>query len=65
MGERYVEVSVTATLETTEAFADFLFAEGALGLVIEDLSDDAAEILIRASFQGNLPIDPLLKRLTV
>lgn len=65
MGERYVEVSVTATLETTEAFADFLFAEGALGLVIEDPLNNSPEILIRASFQGSLPIDPLLKRLTV
>jgi ribosomal protein L11 methyltransferase len=64
VGERYVEVSVTSTLETTEALADFLFAEGALGLVIADPLDSSSEILIQASFPGNSPIDPILNRLT-
>jgi len=62
--ERYVEVTVTVTPETTEAFADFLFAEGALGLVIEDPSDSGPGTLIRASFLGSSPIDPILQRLT-
>lgn len=64
MEERYVEVTITATPETTEAFADFLFAEGALGLVIEDPTDSGPETLIRASFLGHSPIDPILERLT-
>ncbi|MFQ5960032.1 MAG: 50S ribosomal protein L11 methyltransferase [Candidatus Methylomirabilales bacterium] len=64
MGERYVELIVTATPETVEACADFLFAEGALGLAMEEPSDSAAEILIRASFPGSSPIDPILNRLT-
>ena len=64
MGERYVELIVTATPETVEAYADFLFAEGALGLALEDPSDSPAPILIRASFPGRLAIDPILNRLT-
>ena len=64
MEERYVEVIVAATPETTEAFADFLFAEGALGLVIEDPCDSGPETRIRASFLGRSPIDPILERLT-
>jgi ribosomal protein L11 methyltransferase len=64
VGERYVEVSVTATLETTEALSDFLFAEGALGLLMEEPPDRSPEILIRASFPGNSPIEPIVARLT-
>lgn len=64
MGESYVEVNVTATLETLDALADFLFAEGALGLLIADPTDSSPEVLIRASFPGHSPIEPILKRLS-
>ncbi len=63
MEEGYVEVSVTATVETAEALADFLFSEGALGLVIEDPVDRSPEILMRASFRGSPSIKPIVARL--
>ena len=52
----YIEMSVIATRETEEAVADFLFSEGALGLVTEDLSGHGATILLRASFPSGTPI---------
>lgn len=61
--ERYVEVSVTATVETTEALSDFLFSEGALGLIIEESVDRRPEVLLRASFPGTRSIRPIIERL--
>jgi ribosomal protein L11 methyltransferase len=63
MGGGYIEVRVVATGETEEALADFLFSEGALGLVTEDLSGEPARILIRGSFSRSVPVEPLLERL--
>lgn len=63
MRKGYIEVSVTATVETTEALADFLFSEGALGLIIEDPVDRWPEVLIRASFSGTRSITPIIVRL--
>lgn len=63
MGEGYVEIAVIATAETTEALADFLFSEGALGLVTEDPVEGSSETLIRASFPETLPIEPIVVRL--
>jgi ribosomal protein L11 methyltransferase len=61
MGEDYIEVSVVGTTETAEALADFLFTEGALGLVTEDGSTG---ILIRGSFPGTLPVERIGARLS-
>ena len=63
MGEGYVAISITATAETTEALADFLFSEGALGLVTEDSVEGSSDILIRASFLGTSPIEAIVARL--
>ena len=63
MGEGYVEVGVVSTTETAEALADFLFSEGALGLVTEDPCEGRAGILIRASFPPASPIKQLVVRL--
>ena len=63
MGEGYVEVGVVGTIETAEALADFLFTEGALGLVTEDRSDGSAVILIRASFPRILSVERIVARL--
>jgi len=59
----YVEVSLTATSETEEALCDFLFSEGALGLVTEEVPGEAARTRIRASFGAGLPVDPLRDKL--
>jgi ribosomal protein L11 methyltransferase len=61
--DRYFEVRVVATGETEEALADFLFSEGSLGLVTEDLPGEPARILIRGSFSQSVPVGPLLERL--
>jgi len=63
VGEGYVEVGVVGTIETAEALADFLFTEGALGLVTEDRSDGSAVILIRASFPRTLSVERIVARL--
>jgi ribosomal protein L11 methyltransferase len=63
VSDRYVELSVIATGETEEALADFLFSEGSLGLVTEDLPGEPARILIRGSFSRSVPVEPLLERL--
>jgi ribosomal protein L11 methyltransferase len=63
MGEGYVEIAVIATAETTEALADFLFSEGALGLVTEDPVEGSSETLIRASYPKTLPIELIVARL--
>ncbi len=63
MAGTYLEVSVAATAETEEALSDFLFSEGALGLVTEDLPGQPPGILIRASFPGSLRVDPLREKL--
>jgi ribosomal protein L11 methyltransferase len=60
VGEDYIEVSVVGTTETAEALADFLFTEGALGLVTEDGSTG---ILIRASFPQALSVEAIVARL--
>lgn len=60
----YVEVSVLATGATEEGLSDFLFSEGALGLVIEDSLEDTSGHLIRASFSKTSPIGPIVERLT-
>lgn len=64
MAGRYFEVSVVATGETEEGLADFLFSEGALGLVTEDLPGEPPTILIRASFEERTAVEPLVGRLT-
>jgi ribosomal protein L11 methyltransferase len=61
--DRYFEVRVVATGETEEALADFLFSEGSLGLVTEDLPGEPARVLIRGSFSQSVPVGPLLERL--
>ncbi len=63
MGEGYIEVSVSATAETTEALTDFLFSAGALGLVIEDPAEGSSEVLIRASFPLTSSIKPIIAQL--
>ncbi len=63
MTGEYIEVSVVASGETEEALCAFLFEEGALGLVMEDMPGDPPEMLIRASFVGPLLVEPLLARL--
>ena len=63
MGNGYVEVSVVAGSETEEGLCDFLFSEGALGLVTEDLPGEPAGIRIRASFPGTVPVEPLVEKL--
>jgi ribosomal protein L11 methyltransferase len=63
VGEGYVEVGVVGTTETAEALADFLFTEGALGLVTEDPCEGRAGILIRASFPPASPIQQVVVRL--
>ena len=65
MGNGYVEVSVVASSEAEEGLCDFLFSEGALGLVTEDLPGEPAGIRIRASFPGTVPVGPLVERLRV
>lgn len=64
MAGTYLELSVAATTETEEALGDFLFSEGALGLVTEDLPGQPPRILIRASFPGSLRVDVLVQRLS-
>ncbi|MFQ5962243.1 MAG: 50S ribosomal protein L11 methyltransferase [Candidatus Methylomirabilales bacterium] len=63
MGEGYVEVSVSASAEAAEALTDFLFSEGALGLVTEDAPGGSSEILIRTSFPRTSPVEPIVTRL--
>ena len=63
MGEGYVEVSVSASAGAAEVLTDFLFSEGALGLVTEDSLGRSSEILIRANFPGTSPIEPIVARL--
>jgi len=63
MAGGYVEISVVATGETEEALCDFLFSEGALGLVTEDLPGEPRRISIRGSFAETLPIGPLVEGL--
>ena len=63
MARKYVEVSVVASSETEEGLCDFLFSEGALGLVTEDLPGEASGIRIRASFPGTVPVGPLVQKL--
>ncbi|MFQ5803303.1 MAG: 50S ribosomal protein L11 methyltransferase [Candidatus Methylomirabilales bacterium] len=63
MGEGYVEIAVIATAETAEALADFLFSEGAFGLVTEDPPEGSSDILLRASFPETSPIKPIVARL--
>lgn len=63
MGDGFFEVGVVGTDETAEALADFLFTEGALGLVTEDRSDGSAAILIRASFPRIRSAERIVARL--
>ncbi len=63
MGQDYIEVSVVGTGETAEGLADFLFTEGALGLVTEDRSEGSVGVLIRANFPGTLSVEPIVARL--
>jgi ribosomal protein L11 methyltransferase len=63
VGEKYIEVSVAGTGETEEALADFLFGEGALGLVTEDLPEEPGRVLIRASFPRTLSVERIVARL--
>ena len=63
MRQDYIEVSVVGTGETAEGLADFLFTEGALGLVTEDGSEGSTGILIRASFPRTLSVERIVARL--
>lgn len=63
MDATYVEVSLTVTSETEEALCDFLFSEGALGLVTEEVSGEPARTRVRASFVAGLLVDPLREKL--
>ncbi|MBI4840288.1 MAG: 50S ribosomal protein L11 methyltransferase [candidate division NC10 bacterium] len=63
MGNGYVEVSVVAGSEAEEGLCDFLFSEGALGLVTEDLPGEPSGMRIRASFAGSLRVGALVERL--
>ncbi len=60
---RYFEVSLHAASETEEALGEFLFSEGALGLIAEDLPGEPPRKLIRASFSESLSVDPLVEGL--
>jgi ribosomal protein L11 methyltransferase len=59
----YIELSVAATIETEEAMCDFLFSEGALGLVTDGLPGVPPRTVIRASFDAGVPVGPLLRNL--
>jgi len=59
----YIEVCVSATTETEEGLSDLLFSEGALGLLSEDMPEQPAGILIRASFPGRVAVRPLVERI--
>jgi ribosomal protein L11 methyltransferase len=59
----YIEVCVSATTETEEGLSDFLFSEGALGLLTEDIPGHLTSLLIRASFAGSVAVQPLLERI--
>ena len=63
MREEYVEVRVPGTGETDEPLADFLFSEGALGLLTEDAPGGTGGVLIRATFRGTVPIESIVARL--
>jgi ribosomal protein L11 methyltransferase len=59
----YIEICVCATAETEEGLSDFLFSEGALGLLTEDIPEQSADVLIRASFAGSVAVRPLIERI--
>lgn len=63
MTDYYIEVCVSATTETEEGLSDFLFSEGALGLLTEDIPGHLTSLLIRASFAGSVAVQPLLERI--
>jgi len=64
MSSTYLEICVPASAETEEALCDFLFSEGALGLIMEEVSGEPARTRIRASFGARLPVGPLREKLT-
>jgi len=59
----YFELILVASVDTEEALGDFLFSEGALGLVTEDVATVPAAVRIRASFSGTALPDSLVERL--
>ncbi len=61
--EAYVDVSVVARGEGVEGLCDFLFDEGALGLVTEDVPGAPLRVRIRASFAAGSPLPLLRERL--
>ena len=63
MAGTYFEVSLVATFETEEALCDFLFSEGALGLVTEEVPGRPARTRIRASFGAGLSSVSLREKL--
>ena len=63
MTDYYIEICVCATAETEEGLSDFLFSEGALGLLTEDIPEQSADVLIRASFAGSVAVRPLIERI--
>ncbi|HSC71897.1 MAG TPA: 50S ribosomal protein L11 methyltransferase [Candidatus Methylomirabilis sp.] len=63
MAGTYIEVSLTATSETEELLCDFLFSEGALGLVTEEISGEPPGTQIRASFDAGLLVRSLREKL--
>ncbi len=57
-----VEVSVVASGEAVEGICDFLFGEGALGLVTDDLPGEPLRVRVRASFPPECPIPQLVEK---
>lgn len=65
MAGTYLEVSLVATGETEEALGDFLFSEGATGLITEDLSGEPPRTRIRASFSANVALGSLVEKISL
>jgi ribosomal protein L11 methyltransferase len=63
MGRTYIELSVIATGKTEEALSDFLFSQGASGLITEDLPGEPSRTRIRASFGAGVPVESLVEKL--
>jgi ribosomal protein L11 methyltransferase len=63
LSDTYIDIRLPAFGVTEEGLSDFLFSEGATGLVTEDRPRDRAAILIRASFPPELPVALFLERL--
>ena len=63
MAGGFFQVSIIASSGTEEALCGFLFDEGALGLITEDIPGDPPGVLIRASFEETVPVGTLVNGL--